>query len=436
MMRRLLLALLLLLVAPGLGFGQDGGDGAPQTPVLRMTFDETEAIPGQPLTLRLTILVPTYMPAPPAWPSFEAPNLLVRLPEGATGPTSARVGAKTWAGVSRRYQIVPMVPGRFSIPAKEVTVTWADPATNEATRIVLRTEPLTITGVVPAGAESLDPFIAAADLTLTQQVEGDPASMTPGASVSRTVTATVRGVSPMFLPDLLPPVSADGLAAYPDAPVVTEDAGDGGRSGSVGGARTERVVLVAKGGGSGTAPAVTLDWYNLQTGRVETASVEGFEISITGPPADDGGAVDWRMIAAAAVAGLFVVALVLLAARRLGRGLRRWIAARREAWEASEAHAYRRLRRAIGRRDLSSLFPALDTWADRLPGADPRCDPLITAALTGIGGTRFGKGGDEDSSAPWAALGAAVKAARRRSRRTAREPTLPPLNPAPPPHPT
>ncbi len=92
-------------------------------PVLRMAFERTEAIPGQPLTLRLTVLSPTYLTSPPVWPSFEAPNLLIRLPEGATTPTSERIGGETWSGVSRRYRISPMIPGEFPIPPQEVVVT-------------------------------------------------------------------------------------------------------------------------------------------------------------------------------------------------------------------------------------------------------------------------------------------------------------------------
>ena len=68
----------------------------PGTPILRVDFPETEAIPGQFLTLRLTVLVPTFMPAPPVWLSFEAPNLLVRVPEGGTSPVSERIDGETW----------------------------------------------------------------------------------------------------------------------------------------------------------------------------------------------------------------------------------------------------------------------------------------------------------------------------------------------------
>ena len=44
-------------------------------PILRTEFEETQAIPGQSLSLRLTVLVPIYMPAAPVWPAMEVPNV-------------------------------------------------------------------------------------------------------------------------------------------------------------------------------------------------------------------------------------------------------------------------------------------------------------------------------------------------------------------------
>ncbi|MCP4818083.1 MAG: hypothetical protein GY883_02770, partial [Shimia sp.] len=92
-----LLAFLFLLLLPLAALAQD------QDPLLEITFEERETIPGQPLTLRLTVFVPTFMPKPPVWPSFETPNLRIRLPERSTSPTSRTINGGTWSGVSRRY---------------------------------------------------------------------------------------------------------------------------------------------------------------------------------------------------------------------------------------------------------------------------------------------------------------------------------------------
>jgi hypothetical protein len=400
----------------------DGG------PVLEVTFEETEAIPGQPLSLRLTLLVPTFLPHPPVWPSPEAPNLLVRLPERSTNPTSARVGDETWSGVTRNYRISPMVPGDFTIPPQEVIVTYADPDSNEAVKVTLRTEVIAFRGVVPEGAEGLDPFIAADALKLEQRIDGEPGAMVPGDSVTRTVVATVSGMSPMFLPDLLAPVVVAGIAFYPDEPTLAET----DERGRPGGSRTEGVTLVAEGGGSGGAPAVTLDWYNLATGEVETASVEGFAIAVDGPPAQT--AVeprDWRAIALMALAGVVAIAAGVWLFHMISPMLGCWISDARGRRLASEAYAYSELRRVIASRDHARLRPALDLWAERVTGPDPREELRVRAALTALGAARYGAAAPTDTDDAWRALAEELPDARKSCRSTSSGlRALPRLNPA------
>lgn len=398
-MRRWLTLFLMVLAGPVF---------AQTSPTLTMDVEETKTVPGQQLSLRITVLVPTYMPSPPIWPAYEAPNLMVRLPERAINPVSERVNGETWAGISRRYQISPMIPGTFLLPEAEVIVTWADPETNEPRKTTLRTEPVTLTGVVPEGAEGLDPFIAGTNVTLEQTITGDPATMVAGDSVVRSVTATIEGTSPMFLPALLPPVDVPGLRAYADEPVleIRDNRGD------LSGTRTERVTLVAEGGGAGQVMGLTLDWFNLDTGKIETASADGFTVQVQGPSAVPAEPVNWRAHAVVAVLGLICLALLVLLVQTLWPRLRQWQADRRMAYLASEAYAWRQLRSALHARDLSVLHTALELWAARLPGADARRDLEVTEALLQIGAAAYGTG-KATPEAGWAALTQALPRARR-----------------------
>jgi hypothetical protein len=430
---RLRLAALLMSLSAGAGHAQEaaphseGGSGSdPGRPVLRMDFPETEAIPGQPLSLRLTVLVPTYLPDPPVWPSLDAPNLLVSLPEGSTNPTSQRIDGETWAGITRHYRISPMVPGKFSIPPQPVIVTYANPQTNGAVKATLTTDPLSFTGAVPEGAEGLDPFIAAEALELRQEIAGDPSAMIPGDSVTRTVTARIRGTSPVFLPDLLPSAKIEGVAAYPEEPVV-EERDD---RGEVSGTRTESVTYLAEGGGHGETPPVALDWYNLQTGKPETASLDGFPIAVSGPPVSSAVPRDWRMIAATMLGGLILLAVAATLFRRAASRIARRLRRRKAARLASERHAYHLLLRAISRRDLARLYPALDTWAARSRGPEPTRQSGVKSALAGIGAAHYGREKADDTDA-WLMLERAIRDARQPGSvsPSGRSGSLPPLNP-------
>ncbi len=419
------LVLLLLLGLPGLALAQET-TGAPS---LEMVFDETDAVPGQPLTLRLTVYVPTFMPRPPVWPTFEAPNLHVR--ERSSGPVSKRVGGETLSGISRRYEISPMVPGNFALPPQDVVVTYADPQSSEPVKVVLETEPVSLRGIIPEGAEDLDPFIAATGLELEQTIEGDPALMAPGDSVMRTVTATIEGVPSLFIPQLLSAGAAAGLAAYPAEPVTA----DNEHRGEVRGTRTESVVYVAEGGGLSEAPPVAIRWWDLGANAVRTTGVDGFAIVVDGPPAQSADAPprDWRIIGVAIVAGLVGLTLFGAAVHRLVPVLRRTLAAQRARHLGSERYAWARLRAAVKGRDHAHLYSALDRWAARLQseraGIDPRRCRDVDAALLALGAAHYG-GRPAAGRDVWGELERALPAAHRKAhRRPTAASTLPPLNP-------
>ncbi len=413
--------LCLLLILLGLP-----GPLAAQEPVVRLELSEPETIPGQSVSLRVTILAPTFLPDPPIWPSYEAPNLAVRV--ASTGPTSERIEGASWSGVTRRYLISPMVPGTFDLPAQTVTVTWADPDTNAPLSNEMATEPLTITGVLPPGAEGLEPFFAAEALELKQTVEGETEGIAPGASVVRSVTASVRGTPPMFLPALLPPHQIDGMRAYPDEAVL-EESGD---RGVISGSRTERVTLIAEGGGAGEAPAVSISWFNLRSGEVETATVEAIPITIDGPPAVSTTQTprDWRAIGVSALALLLAVGVAALILRKLAPPLSSWIGRQWARWRLSEPVAFRALRSTVRERNHKMLYDALEDWAAKLPGHGVLDDPRLREALGALGAARYGPGPrGGGSEAGWRAVERVLPEVRMAAMERRKPAPLPPLNP-------
>jgi len=396
---------------------------AAQDPVVDVIFFETSTIPGQPLTLRVTVLVPTWMPTPPVFPSFEAPNLLVQLPQGASGPTSRTINGETWSGVARRYRITPMVPGRFEVSGQAVTITWADPGQTDPLQKTVMLDTIVVEGVVPEGAEGLDPFLAAEALTLSREMAETPMPLSAGDSLSLTVTAKIEGTSSMFLPPLVPGVTIEGVALYPSEPVLEDSDNRGKRAGR----RTEEITLVAESGGAGTFPDIAVSWYNLSSGKVETATVEGFAIAVDAPKAAST-AVSGREIAAYAVLSLVVFGLGAGLWRVFAPRLRSWRADRRARYEASEAWAYASVKEAMRLRDMGRLFTAVDVWAARA-SIDPREETELASALCALGALRYGQAQGAETKA-WAAVRAAFEATRKKTRtRRSADLTLPPLNP-------
>ncbi|TNF91442.1 MAG: hypothetical protein EP300_00505, partial [Gammaproteobacteria bacterium] len=315
---------------------------SPAEPVLRMELDKTTVAPGETIQLRITLLGPTWFPKPPEYPSFEIPNLIVRLPQGASYPISERVGRDTWSGIMREYSLQPMVAGNFRIPAKAIGVTYADPETSKPVTRQLQTDEILFASRIPAGAEDLQPFIAARSLTLEQSFDGETLDLQPGDAFKRTLTARLTGAAAVFLPPLIQPLQADHVAAYPDQPRV----GEAVQNNEVIAERIEQVTYVATSGGSISVPAIELRWWNLQTSQVETARADGFDITARRSLADILRALDWRLASLATLA----IAILVVVIARLQPRLIAWQQRRREAYLASAAYAFKRARKALRRR--------------------------------------------------------------------------------------
>ncbi len=422
-----LIAVALALASPTALVAQDDTVTVPAPaeavqPQVTAELTPDTAVVGQPLVLRIKVLVPTWLPDPPGFPALDVPNVIVRLPEGASGPISESVGGETWSGVSRAYRLYPMVPGEVSLPAQTITVTYADPDTSAPVTFEASLDPVRFTATVPEGAAGLDPLILASGLTLEQNIEGADGPLSEGDAASRSVTAKISGTSALFIPSLIPPVESEAVRAYPKDPSIAKASDRGVLSGS----RTETVSYVAQYGGSVELPPISIDWFNTETGTVETAQLEGVTLEVDAPGPPVAARFSPRQIALL-VGGAI---LLLLAAQGIRLyalpPLRRLRDKRKAAWEASEAYAARQVRQAIAQKDLAATHRALATWADRCPG---HAAQDLENALAGIGAGRYRDA--PDTGGDWLAVSSAFQADRQRRLAGAshRVEALPPLNP-------
>ncbi|MEM1235708.1 MAG: hypothetical protein AAGI10_01980 [Pseudomonadota bacterium] len=381
-----------------------------EEPLVEVELAENEVIPGQPVILRITVLVPTWLPQPVAFPTFEAPDLMVKLPESSTNATSETIDGETWSGVSRAYRLSPMVPGAIEIPAQELTIYWAEPGKTEplVSQVVL--DPFTLVGVVPEGAESLDPFLAATGLILTQEISTEARTLSAGDSLIRTITVDVDGTSPLFVPGLLPPHQIEGIASYAAEPVVTETSDRTWVSGS----RVESTTLVAESGGSGTVPTVEISWFNIESGEIETAVAEGFELTVDAPVV--------RNLPEIAPWVIAVVVVGLAVAAVLGRWFLRSLWPRFVAWReerraehlASEDWAYRQLKDAIARRDYPEFSHAFYVWAARLTYPGVISSVELESAVQDLGASIYGNAHSDRADDPWRDVATALQLTRKR----------------------
>lgn len=418
-------SLLVMALAPAIAPAIAPVMAMAQEPRIRFELASDTVVVGQPLELRILVLVPTWMPKPPDFPTLEVPSLMVRLPERGSGPTSERVDGETWSGVQRAYQLYPLAAGDYALPAGEVAITYADPGTTDPVGFSAPLPDIRFVATIPPEAAQLAAPVLAQGFTLEQDIDGE-VGMTVGDAITRTVTARIEGTTPVLIPRLAAPTDDTALRAYPKDPAILESDTRGVLSGT----RTEVTTYVAQADGALVLPGIAIDWFNLDTGDIETASVPAIPLTVAGapaPPPDPAAIAKWLGLAA----GLVIVAWALL--RRFRPALTHRANALRQGWRASERYAHRRVRRAISRRDLSVVSAALDRWKSHArPLSDVDFAPLDRALAT-LGAARFGKGGPRDETECWRQLATAYATTRMRLRagRRGRRGTmgLPPLNP-------
>ncbi|WP_420411566.1 hypothetical protein [Roseibium sp.] len=424
------LVILCFLFLPAISQAQE----APQ-PIVRTTLEQDTAIPGQPLIFRITVLVPTWMPTPPVFPSFEAQNVVVRLPSRASSPTSERVNGDTWSGVSRAYRLYPMVPGTFHIPGGPITITYADPNTRQPIKTEVDVAPFAITGEAPEIARDLTPFLAANALTLTRQVDGTPEDLAAGDALTLTTTIKVTGAAPMFVPPVGAGVPVEGLSYYPASPVLKETE----NRGQISGTRTETVTIVAENAGTYRIREQKLSWYNLTSEKVETVSVPAIDLTVTGPPVaaePQSEALNWRSMAYWGAAALLLSGTFLGLLRKYGPTAAAFFQAAKATYEATEYFAYRRLKKAINSQDYSAAMAKSLDWQHRLDAAGAQPDwTALEHAFTSLGRALYGSKSPASSTEirnAWSQIQTSAADVRHQAKTQARRRSktpLPPLNP-------
>ncbi len=405
--------ILILALVPSVAFSQ----ASPTIqPLVSVDTPEGEVIVGQSAIIRIKVLVPTYMPSPPIFPALEQENLLVRLPERASGPVSETIDGETWSGVQRSYRLYPLRSGTIDLGQLDIAVTFADPDSNEPVEVTVSLPQTTINAVVPKEASTLNPLIIATGFTVEQELEGAP-ELQAGGSITRRLTARISGTTPILIPALIPVNQDELLRAYPKEPRFVESEDRGVLSGQ----RIDEVVYLAQSGGTTQLPAVVFEWFNLATNQIETIQVPAVDLKLQAPeraprdPQDVLTALAWLAL---------IGVLAWLGLRWAVPCFRDVREARRRAYQASSQFAFVQLRHAVKSQDLSAAYSALELWKNRSENKTELS--VIEAALTQIGASLYAPNSTEQK-ADWSAAIAALDHLKNTPRNDTSP--LPPLNP-------
>lgn len=333
---------------------------AQDKPFLRIQVTPEEVAVGQSIKLQISVFVPTWFSGPPQYPSFEIPNAITRLPPDSSYPTNERVNGETWSGIVREYEIFPLVRATYRLSNLEVDLTYADPTTRKPIASKLALPQIIFKGVVPEGAQDLDPYLAGNRFTLTRDIKGNPQSMSAGDAIVLTYQATLEGLPGIFIPPLVEAPDWPGVSSYLKDPSVKEENGVA--------TRTEELTLIFETGGEYLLPNTTLRWWNLAEGKIETSSIEPLVLKVEGPALADSttrerGTNSLLQTLFAIIAALIV--FIIFVKRGIPAITKKRLESRRR-YESSEPFAFSNVKSALQKKDAKAAHRAIGLWIAKL----------------------------------------------------------------------
>ena len=353
--------------------------------VLEVLADRSETYVQSQVILTLRLLSATDISAYQFGDvSIEAVDAVVE-PLGDVRQYQTRIADKSYLVLEKQFALFPQQSGRLEVAPVMAEVRLPsrssyDPFQTGGEIRRLRSQPVFI-DIEPIPADFTAPYwLPANHLELRENWQGDLNALVAGEPVTRSVTLIADGLTAAQLPELILP-AIDGIKQYPDQPSLDDSRSSDG----IRGRREQKVALIPGAAGRYYLPEISLPWWNLQTGKVEIATLPARELSVnpgTGTAPQGEPVVPGRLATApaepvaaeTAETGRFWLWLSLVLACGWGASIVYWgLRVRRERWRrqrqpesASLARARRELRKACDDGDAASARQALLVWGQAL----------------------------------------------------------------------
>lgn len=360
---RLPITLAVLLAAARIALGAE--------PFAQASVDgKGDFVPGQQVHVLVDIFVPDFFISPPQYPLFEVPNAVVTLPDERAQNLIRTVDGVQYSGIRRRYAVIPEAPGTFTLP--EIRIPLGYSQDGHPVKFDLKVPPVTFMVAAVSGGAAQVPAFAARGLQLNQSFDRDPAKLTAGDALVRTITVFAEDTQAM----LISPVdikAASGLRQYENPPRLDDNAHHENATGS---SRTQTVVYTAAKAGSFNIPAVTYIWFDIDAHKSRFSSLPELQATVSvklpsqqvitpqiredvrSPAARHG------LWLAPALVGVAIAAIVLLI--WLKRPMIAWIEKTKNRRSRSLRNDLKRLRRTIHEGEDIEIYAGLSQWAVRL----------------------------------------------------------------------
>ncbi|MDH3633337.1 MAG: BatD family protein [Gammaproteobacteria bacterium] len=248
--------------------------------VLELLVDKPEAYVQSQVIVTLRLLSATNVSAY-NFGDISTDNLDVVIePLGDERQYQTRIADKSYLVLEKQFALFPQQAGRLGLEPVMAEVRLSsssafDPFRTGGEIKRLRSQPVFI-DVEPIPPEFAGSYwLPASGLELREAWQSDLDNLVAGEPITRSLTLVADGLTAAQLPEL-ELARIDGIKQYPDQPVLLNRRSNQGISGK----REQKVALIPGAGGTYRVPEISLSWWNLESGKPETATIPAREISV------------------------------------------------------------------------------------------------------------------------------------------------------------
>ncbi|MDD5393862.1 MAG: BatD family protein [Thiothrix sp.] len=251
---------------------------------------ELEAEPKQPyvqqqtiITQRMLHIAPLQQQATLSHPPIEAGKGNIQQ-IGSTRNTTMMRNGRNYQVIERRYALFPQQSGELTLGRTAFEGILAEPGPNSfdpfgisGKRIRRFSQPMTLQIQTQPAAYNGKQWLPAQSITLNAHWQTPVDKLKAGEPVTLTLAIVAEGLAAEQLPKLEVQAPA-GIKAYTDQPELRNETNNDG----IIGVRQEKWVIVVPYNGEYELPPITLDWWNIATGKQETAQVNAVKMHVSG----------------------------------------------------------------------------------------------------------------------------------------------------------
>jgi hypothetical protein len=236
---------------------------------------------GQQVTLNLDLKTTGFSFSDSHFNLPEVPGAFLMQTDTTTVKMTETIDGQSWQIIRYPLAIYPQKAGQLEIPSIAVRFSTTAGFGSPSIPFEFQTKPLALTIKSPPGVKEGDLLITTRSFRLDYQWQPESGTAQTGDAFTLTVKRRAHDISAMLLPPL-PVFHAEGLAAYPQAPEVTDKTNRGDLTGE----RTDTIIWVVEKPGAYDIPGIRFQWWDPDSRELKQQIIPGLKLDILPSPAD------------------------------------------------------------------------------------------------------------------------------------------------------